>query len=495
MSLATGGQLERSAFIIACLFGLFLIWQVPHPPMMDLPQHVAQIALLHDLLFSTHPYADEFRLDYFTPYWLFYGPAALLTSFMPVLIASKLLLSLIFLAFICTGHLCLRQFNSPPHLLWLFLPAFFGLCWMMGFVTFLGAAPLVFLALIWADQYSTLPTARAGVKLGLLLVLIYACHALAFAFAALLAAGLWALEHYKTPRTLITKGWPLLPALPLILLHLLLNQRGADRLVQSTSLFTLSPLERVWHTLSYQVSFFTPLNCFILFALITSALCSGSLRQISGRKLLPLILLGLLLLLLPTTVAGVDLVFDRFSLFLLPLLALAINLVPSVWRWQRVMQVLLILASSALLLGQAQSHAAFARRTAPLDSLLEQIPAEKRLLSLIDQPLGTGRAGQVLWHYALWYQAERRGLAEYNFAQASPQIVRYKVQPPLAAIKHNTRLEEFNWQSYGADRYDYIIIGHASPLGEGLFAGASCLPRLIRQASTWTLFEVIRSCP
>ena len=64
-------------FLLAALWGAGIFWLAPHPPMVDLPQHAAQVALLRDLLQGASPWADFFRVNWITPYLIGYGLALL----------------------------------------------------------------------------------------------------------------------------------------------------------------------------------------------------------------------------------------------------------------------------------------------------------------------------------------------------------------------------------------------------------------------------------
>ena len=55
-------QLSRLLFALTVFWGAAIVWLAPHPPMIDLPQHAGQLALLKQLLFGQSPWADLFQV-------------------------------------------------------------------------------------------------------------------------------------------------------------------------------------------------------------------------------------------------------------------------------------------------------------------------------------------------------------------------------------------------------------------------------------------------
>ena len=124
----------RWLFILAALWGAAIFWLAPHPPMIDLPQHAAQVALLRDLLQGTSPWTAFFRINWITPYLVGYGLALPLSLLMPVAAALKLLLSLAYLAFVFMCVRLRRYFGADARLDWLFLLSFTGIAVLGIFV-------------------------------------------------------------------------------------------------------------------------------------------------------------------------------------------------------------------------------------------------------------------------------------------------------------------------------------------------------------------------
>jgi hypothetical protein len=71
--------IERYLFLSACLLCGLPVWLPYYPPMVDLPQHAAQVTLLLNIGKPGFPFSDLFHLNLFTPYLLGYGLIAVLT--------------------------------------------------------------------------------------------------------------------------------------------------------------------------------------------------------------------------------------------------------------------------------------------------------------------------------------------------------------------------------------------------------------------------------
>src|SRR5690348_6105413 len=48
------------------------VWLPAFPPMTDMPQHAAQVAMLREISHNAFPYSDLFEINWFTPYLVGY---------------------------------------------------------------------------------------------------------------------------------------------------------------------------------------------------------------------------------------------------------------------------------------------------------------------------------------------------------------------------------------------------------------------------------------
>ena len=98
-------------------------------------------------------------------------------------------------------------------------------------------------------------------------------------------------------------------------------------------------------------------------------------------------------------------------------------------------------------------------------------------------------------HWAAWYQAERGGFVDFNFARYVPQIVRYRPdRMPLHFNQEDWAQKPaigFDWDRDGAGRYRYIFVRNADLMPASFFPAGRCRPVLRKSSGNWSLFENI----
>lgn len=490
-------------FILAALWGAAIFWLAPHPPMIDLPQHAAQVALLRDLLQSTSPWADFFRINWLTPYLIGYGLALPLSLLMPVTAALKLLLSLAYLAFIYMGVRLRRHFGADARLDWLFLLSFFGFAYTWGFFTFLVAAPIGLWFLLLADRYAHDPSMRRAACLTIAGLVLLASHGLVFIFAVgtgflLLAA------HARHWRALLAALWPYvvfgLASLAYFLVSREINSDLAlHQTLPQTLLWGNGP--RIPDTLIYPLSanvqglsILLPLFT-VLFMIAAPWLMGARIDFARRSSWLPHAVIVLIMLLIPSYALNTQFLYQRFALFLLPTYAwMFTRRIESVdrdgRRNVRLVMSLLVLLSVAMLSLYSIRAWRFAQETADIDRMMAAIEPGQRALALVfDTDSEADNNLKVYSHYPAWYQAERQGLVDFNFAWFPPQIVRYRPDHlPAVRPGFEWHPERFDWHEHEGADYRYFFVRSTDRLPD-LFAGATCAPQLRLAQGSWRLFE------
>ncbi|MGC2048937.1 MAG: hypothetical protein WA635_10040, partial [Gallionella sp.] len=90
---------DNNLFLLACLLCGLPVWLPDFPPMVDLPQHAAQVSLFLNLGNPDFPFSDQFRLNLFTPGLLGYVLVAAVAPLLGIVAASKLMIWLALAAF------------------------------------------------------------------------------------------------------------------------------------------------------------------------------------------------------------------------------------------------------------------------------------------------------------------------------------------------------------------------------------------------------------
>jgi hypothetical protein len=136
----------------------------------------------------------------------------------------------------------------------------------------------------------------------------------------------------------------------------------------------------------------------------------------------------------------------------------------------------------------------FAEDSASFEEVLAAAqPGERALGAVLDQSSGGIGAVSVYMHWPAWYQAERGGFVDFNFARYVPQIVRYRPdRMPLHFNREdwaqNPRIG-FDWDRDGAGIYRYIFVRSAGPIPASFFPAGQCQPVLRKSLGSWSLFE------
>jgi hypothetical protein len=94
-------------------------------------------------------------------------------------------------------------------------------------------------------------------------------------------------------------------------------------------------------------------------------------------------------------------------------------------------------------------------------------------------------------HFPLWYQVEKQGFVDFNFAYLYESVARLSSpqSPPYNDENFVKSTGGLNWRRDYADQYRYFFVRHIYPIPPTLFAGAKCPPVLLTTSGPWALFE------
>jgi len=497
-------SLKTPLFILTALWGALIPWLSNHPPMVDLPQHAAQIGLWRDLLLGRSAWEDYFRINLFTPYLLGYGIALPLSFLIGISSALKLMLSIAYLAFV---YLCVRlrqEFNADARLDWLFLVTFFGYAYKWGFFTYLVAAPIGLLFLLYAHQYSQGPTARQTFKLLLTGVVLLASHGLVFVYAVSAGIGIHVLRNFKGGRFIRTI-WPFLLLVALCGAYFFINKKfSADMPTNLDSAIKWDyGFDRILKALIYTVTpNGDPLSMLKLFV---TAMVMFSIPWLLGLRinwrnpipLVPFFLVVIILGFVPNFAFSTALLYQRFALFLLPAYAWIFpatqpsNSPKQESAREKTLIVVLILSTWGFMGLQTLNTVRFNNESKDIDTIISQLKPRQRALTMAFDPDSKGNDSiKIYAHYPAWYQAEKGGLVDFNFAWFPPQIVRYRPDRlPAVEPGFEWNIHKFNWHTHRGDDFNYFLVRSSEPVPPLLFDGAPCQPQLVLKKGKWSIYE------
>lgn len=504
----------RACFFATVLYGAALFWIAPRPPLADLPQHAGQVMLLRDLLEHASPWQSLVQLNLLTPYLIGYGLALPLTYLMPVAAALKCLMTVAYLGFVasCVGFR--RHLHGDARLDWLFVPGCFGFAFGWGFYTFLVAAPLGILFIWLTYGYATALSVKKGVAIALAGAVLFFCHGLVFLFACAVGVGFVLFKQ----RPLARGVKALAPFVPLGLLCIayVLRSRATDPLLGQTvpdivvfkwgwNLHRVLSLPVYVWGMSKSAAMYLPLVA-LMFA--APWLWRDKINR-DRAVIVPMLAVTFIWFAVPDAALKTGYLYHRFALFLLPAYALMFCPAPrpasdarasasgsalgSPWTaWRGVgVQAAIIAGCWIFLTDQAVRLHRFAAENAPLEKLLARAEPGQRALNLVfDRESPAYGSIAAYMHQALWYQAEKHGFVDFNFATFVPQIARFKpgmlpLQPP--ALEGDPR--RFDWTKDNGRQYRYFFVHKAGPVPENFFVNNECDVVQVVQEGEWSLYE------
>jgi hypothetical protein len=450
----------RLAFWITIVLAGCTVWLAPHLPLADLAQHAAQVALCHDLLLRTSRWQGLAEVNYFTPYWLGFGLALLLSFLVPVSAALKIVLMLSYWGFVAGAVLLRKRLGADPRVDWLSVMPFFGLGWLYGFFPFLVALPIGMAFVVLARSCAHEPAWGRALLLVALGVLLFFSHGLVFVFAVAVGAAFLVIR------------WPSpVAVLPYLLLGLLSLAYFLLRPAATTLLATHAEW-LVLGGLSY-VAFFPmgspaidPLLAPLVPLLLVASVLLGGRFNRNKAAIVPIAVLLLWIVLVPETVMETYFVGSRFAVFFLPFAAVLFAPAPAP-GWRLLPIVLLTWGALGV---QVERLLAFAAESRAFEEVLAAAePGHRAQQQVLDMTSRAARTPMAYQNFALWYQVEKAGFVDFNFAAYPTQVVRFR-DP-----KAQTELP--------ASAYRYVFVRSATPTTIG------CPWRLRKASGPWALLE------
>jgi hypothetical protein len=508
--------IERYLFLLACLLCGMPVWLPHYPPMVDLPQHAAQVALLLNLDKPGFPFSELFHLNLFTPYLLGYGLIAAFTPVLGIVAACKLIIWLALAAFAISTRLLLREAGADPYWSWLVFPVLYGFTYQWGLLIFLIAAPigLAFLTLVW--RMKAQPDLRASLLVTLLLFALFFSHALVLGFFSLIALAYW-LFSVRSVRDFIKCAWPLAAVAPLVLVwfvqasnHPLSNfPIGWDLSWLTTGDYYYSnfatwanPDNPGWGRINGFIPrllgarpglFITMLGIF-MFAL---PFISGGRISKSRVRLIPVLAITLVLLLVPTLLFGNMYTFQRFTFLAMPFLLVMIDKPAMDSRQYSYLRMLAPAIAFGWIGYMSVNALQFNNDMQGFDAIIAKTETGKRSLSLVFKRDDSYSIAPTFLHFPAWYSALKSGVTDPSFAVTYVQPVSYKPEyiPKAKFEGFEWNPKWFDWQKFDGDLYDYFIVRAPEDTGGYLFRTAPCKIELAAHEGLWWLYRKGPNCP
>lgn len=191
------------ALAVLWICALLPIWVPRFLPLLDFPNHLGAIAILHRHGDPSWGYDQFYSLNLKpAPYWGHYFPVHLLAYLVPLEVANKLWIGLVALALPSGVAVLARQLGRSPWLALFAAPFVYGYCFALGFLSFCGGVALFPWALWALEAFLDEPTAGRGLALTLLACALYLMHVMPWVVFGL-SAGIILCSHGWRPRRLL----------------------------------------------------------------------------------------------------------------------------------------------------------------------------------------------------------------------------------------------------------------------------------------------------
>lgn len=483
-------NLRNSAlFAAALVLSVVPIWLTPYLPLVDIPEHAAQVASLHELWHGNPLFTSTFQVNWFTPYLLGYLLLYVVSTVLPIVTATKLVVSLALMAVPWLTGLLLREVGGDERLKWLSIPASYSVAFYWGFMVFVVAIPVALGFLLLTVRFERSATLRNAVGIALYSIVLFFAHVVALGVGSLLALTYLLAKNVRSPRRLVLCALPYTAPLPLIALW-------TARIYATESSVQHAPL--VFGTLHERLlTLFTQLAGLDRFAFLVSLLVASTIvlapllfgYRFSKRpeRWLLLVVGAAVYFTFPSYAQNAALLYQRLGVFLIPLWLLVWD--PPAKR-HPAFGFLVGLALVSWLVVNTVRFFDFGRETLSFDTALHRIEPGGRVASLVMCDSSRFFSEPVYWHFPVWYQAVSHGVVDVSFAASYPSVVRYRdANAPRIREGVMAQPKNFSWpRDAGAD-YDYFLVCADKDESAAVFKERRDSVSLLGRYGTWWLYK------
>ncbi|MCU4359309.1 hypothetical protein [Acinetobacter ursingii] len=450
-------KFERWAYYIILISIIStIIFGTTYLPMTDLPQHAGQVVALDDLLKGQSSWAHLIEFNIFTPYLIGYALWLSVYQFVDIVTASKIIIAFTFFLYVFSFYKLRKYYQAEKITDWVVLPSFFGFAYYYGFVTFLIGIPVGILFFLqmkkWFDQGG-----NANFLLSCLFgVVLFFSHVLSFLFFILLSFVILIYQHrVQSYRFFI----PFFIFGLLVVAYLLKGDSLGSQYDYGGNRWTpfLDKLKELFintWTLHSNVSYVYIILSFLLLIL---PFLSGFRLSKNVERYIPVCVFLVCWFSLPLLFNNIYFIYNRYTLLFFGFYYLIfdksndshikLNFLPLIYVF------VLILVFKVLL-----NIFNFNKESKDFLEFVNELPERKSVASLMFEksPILTESAYTFV-QFPLWYQAQKHGWVDYNFAWASPQLIRFKPDQTPEMGPGTEWAHEAFLQVKNCEHYDLVI--------------------------------------
>lgn len=501
--------------LVAGILAVLPVWLPAYPAMSDLPQHAAQVAMLRELHNPAFAYSGLFHVNWFTPYLFGYLLIYALAPLFGIVAACKLVVSLYVVGIPLSTAVLLSYAGADVFWAILTIPAIYGFTYQWGFLNFLIAAPVGILFLWFVLRSSANMRTRTAACFAAAAIGLFFCHALICAFFGLCAV-LCLLAETQSLKAAAVRILPLAAVLPVAALWM--HRTLANPVTHRPIVWDPNwhdTVDTYYTSLSQELHFPSPnwgritgffprllgdvpsWHCILIGGLLfVLPFCAGMRFSSRPSRWAPVLLCIAVLLWCPHAVFGTDYVYQRFTMFTIPLFLFALRESPVSLRRIVAVRTIALALVAALIASASIKAMIFSRQTKGFTQTLAQMQPGQRALSLaFDHEDGVSIAPAFL-HFPQWYAAQKHGIVDPSAAMMHPELVIFQPGkvPPAVLWDFEWEPGQFNWDDYSGELYRYFVMRSRTDRGSSLFAQAPCPVTLRFHQDEWWLYESAPSC-
>jgi hypothetical protein len=400
-------------------------WIVKHPPLQDLPFHLATIRIIRSFHDAAYGFDKDFVLSLGrTQYVVYYLLAAVLSPFVGLVGANVILVSTYLGGTVLALRELLRALGKDERLCLFVAPVLVNILFVYGLMQFLFGIPVMLWALATAVRHFEAPTRRTTVLLAVLSLVLFYSHIFPFGIFVL---GFLAMFPWEAPRRWLRAAAPTLPAALVVVWWLAFTEAG--RLVFGAATDNKNDPHKLpdqaildlpnWFTNVFRDN----TDEYVLIALVLLVLAALGLSQgerdrtkpVARRYVLLPMLSVVLYFLLPEGHGYIWLIAQRFPL-LFAITAIPLLRFPSGSRGVALTALLLALDLGSTV-NTCQHFIRFEREeVGDIDRAIEEMEPRSRVCALIYDKGSQVMVNQPFMHFGSYYQVERGGIIEFTYA-------------------------------------------------------------------------------
>lgn len=410
------------ALAIASCLPLFV---VEHPPLQDLPFHLAAIRVIHSHGDPAFGLSDDFVLTLGSTQYVLYYLVASGLAYVLGIVHANLLLVCVYLGGTTLAMRDLARALGRDERVALFVPPLLvNVMFLFGLLPFLVAIPVMLWAIAASIRYFAQPTVARGVLVAVVGASLFCLHVFPF---ALFALGFAAEFPWRRTRQWLVAGLPALPSIGLVLWWTLLTPEGRlarGALIHPERPSTLSPLGKLKDSFNWLGDVFRDLSDEILYG-VTAGLAVLAIviawrtrarwtKSVWAYALVPLTCIFFF------ATGGeqqghIWLIWQRFPL-LFVLTVVPLLPFPGGARG-RALAAALTCVALATTISACVHFVRFERDdTDDFDAVLRTMQPRKHVAGLIFDKQSSVTHRHPLVHFASYYQLEKGGVVEFTFA-------------------------------------------------------------------------------